>query len=242
MVESYNGGLETVYAIAPDRFHEAAFYRNTLAHWFVYRAIAENALLAGAEAGGDVAERTWLAALELRDLLKFEFFFPRKRKFAEDIRREVDLARPGWESENMDEQQVIAALDQTHLYVSQRIIGPFLEAYAVLAHRLAQLDPSASIDRDALVQECLGIARQSWLMHRLHTPESISRDLMQGAIKLADNRGLLGVGGEELRKQREAFRDELQAAVSRVSIIRRAAMAQIEGDGRHAVSRQLRRK
>ena len=242
VVEVYDGGLEPVYAIAPDRFHEAAFYRNTLAHWFVYRAIAESALLAGASAGGNVADGTWQAALELRDLLKFEFFFPRKREFAEDIRREADLARPGWESENLDEQQVLAALDHTHLYVSQRIIGPFLEAYAVVAQRLAELEPAAPIDRDALVQECLGIARQSWLMHRLHSPESISRDLMQGAIKLADNRGLLGVGGAELRKQREDFRDELNAAVARVGIIRRAAIAQIEGDRSETVSRQFRRK
>jgi glycerol-3-phosphate O-acyltransferase len=79
-------------------------------------------------------------------------------------------------------------------------------------------------------------------MHRLHSPESISRDLMQGALKLADNRGLLGVGGEELRKQREDFRDELRSAVERVGIVRRAAMAQIEGDGRRTISRIMRRR
>lgn len=241
VVEVYDGGLEPVYAVAPDRFHEAAFYRNTLAHWFVYRAIAENALLAGADASGDVIEATWQAALELRDLLKFEFFFPRKREFAEDIRREVDLARPGWVDEGFDRDGVLRALDQTHLYVSHRIIGPFLEAYYVVAARLADREPAAPVDRDALVQECLGIAKQDWLMHRLHSPESISRDLMQGALKLADNRGLLGVGGEELRKQREEFRDELKAVVERIGIVRRAAMAQIEGDGRRTISRIMRR-
>lgn len=241
VVEVYDGGSEPVYAVAPDRFHEAAFYRNTLAHWFVYRAIAENALLAGAETGGDVVERTWQEALQLRDLLKFEFFFPRKRDFADDIRREVDLAQPGWASEDMTREQVLSALDQTHLYVSHRIIGPFLEAYLVVAQRLADCEPAAPIDRDAFVQACLGNARQSWLMHRLHSPESISRDLMQGALKLADNRGLLGVGGEELRAKRLAFRDELHDAVQRVGVIRRAAMAQIEGDGRRTVSRIMRR-
>ncbi len=241
VVEVYDGGTEPVYAVAPDRFHEAAFYRNTLAHWFVYRAIAENSLLAGAETGGDVVERTWQEALALRDLLKFEFFFPRKRDFAEQIRREVDLARPGWESEDMGRDQVLAALDQSHLYVSHRIIGPFLEAYLVVARQLAECEPSASIDQDAFVQDCLGIARQSWLMHRLHSPESISRDLMQGAMKLADNRGLLGVGGAELRKAREDFRDELAEAVERIGVVRRAAMAQIEGDGRRTVSRIMRR-
>ena len=243
VVEVYDGGLEPVFAVAPDRYHEAAFYRNTLAHWFVYRAIAENALLAAAESEGDnVIDETWQAALELRDLLKFEFFFPRKREFAEDIRREVTLARPGWDGEALDHEGVLKALDQTHLYVSHRIIGPFLEAYLVVASRLADREPAAPIDRDALVQECLGIAKQDWLMHRLHSPESISRDLMQGALKLADNRGLLAVGGEDLRAQREAFRDELRAAVERIGVVRRAAMAQIEGDGRRTISRIMRRR
>jgi glycerol-3-phosphate O-acyltransferase len=242
VVEVYDGGLEPVFAVAPDRYHEAAFYRNTLAHWFVYRAIAENALLAGAESGGDVVDATWSAALELRDLLKFEFFFPRKREFAEDIRAEVNLARPGWAGEELDHDGVLKALDQTHLYVSHRIIGPFLEAYLVVASRLADRDPSSAIDRDALVQECLGIAKQDWLMHRLHSPESISRDLMQGALKLAENRGLLDVGDEHLRLQRAVFRDELRAAVERVGVVRRAAMAQIEGDGRRTISRIMRRR
>ena len=242
VIEVYDGGLEPVFAVAPDRFHEAAFYRNTLAHWFVYRAIAENALLAAAESSGNVVDTTWSAALELRDLLKFEFFFPRKREFAEDIRAEVNLARPGWDVEELDRDGVLQALDHTHLYVSHRIIGPFLEAYYVVAARLADREPAAPVDGDALVQECLGIAKQDWLMHRLHSPESISRDLMQGALKLADNRGLLGVGGEELRKQREEFRDELRAAVERIGVVRRAAMAQIEGDGRRTISRIMRRR
>jgi len=111
----------------------------------------------------------------------------------------------------------------------------------VVARRLAQLEPAAPVDTDALVAECLGIARQDWLMHRLHSPESISRDLMQGAIKLAGNRDLLSVGGDDLRKRREDFAEELRAAVARVSIIRRAALGQLEGDGRRTVSREFRR-
>jgi hypothetical protein len=49
------------------------------------------------------------------------------------------------------------------------------------------------------------------------------------------------VGGEDLRLQREAFRDELRAAVERIGVVRRAAMAQIEGDGRRTISRIMRR-
>lgn len=231
VVESFSGGLETVYAIARDRNHEAAFYRNTVAHWFVYRAIAENALLgaAGSECD-DVVDTTWQCALALRDLLKYEFFFPRKRDFAEKIRDEIDIAQPGWAGQNPSVADVITDLDNTALYLSHRVIGPFLEAYAVVAERLAETSPYLLVDNDALVNECLGIARQEWLQLRLHSPESISRDLMQGALKLADNRGLLEVGGEDMIRRRQEFAAELRHAVDRVAIVRQAAMARLSDD------------
>ena len=231
VVESYSGGPKTVYSVARDRQHEAAFYRNTVAHWFVYRAVAENALLAAAESkADDVVDDSWYCALALRDLLKFEFFFPRKRDFAEQIRDEIDIARPGWEGEDLSVAEVVAALDDTSLYLSHRVIGPFLEAYAVVADRLAESDPGDPVDEDAIVDECLGIAHQDWLQHRLHSPESISRDLMRGAMRLADNRGLLGQGGDELAQRRREFADELDRAVERVAIVRRAALARLSDD------------
>jgi len=231
VVEAYSGGLETVYAIARDRNHEAAFYRNTVAHWFVYRAIAENALLAVAEEDcDDVVDTTWQCALALRDLLKFEFFFPRKRDFAEKIRGEIDIARPGWAGENPSVDDVLKDLDGTALYLSHRVIGPFLEAYGVVAERLAETSPYVPIDRDALVDECLGIARQEWLQLRLHAPESISRDLMQGALKLAENRGLLEVGDDDMMARRQDFAAEIRRAVERVAIVRQAALARLSDD------------
>ncbi len=232
VVEAYTGGAETVYAVARNRQHEAAFYRNTVAHWFVYRAVAENALLAAAHSDvDDVVDDTWNSALELRDLLKFEFFFPRKREFAERIRHEIEIARPGWEREDLTVNDVIADLDATSLYLSHRVIGPFLEAYAVVAARLALKDPGVAIDQDAFVDECLGIAHQDWLQQRLHSPESISRDLMQGAMKLADNRGLLDPDGEDVGRRRAEFAAELAGAVERVAIVRRAALARLSDDG-----------
>lgn len=239
IIESYSGGTDTVYAVARDRQHEAAFYRNTVAHWFLYRAVAENALLAAAESNADdVVDDSWHCALALRDLLKYEFFFPRKRDFAALIRDEIDIARPGWQDEELTVSDVVSALDSTSLYLSHRVIGPFLEAYAVVAQRLAQQDPDAVIDQDAFVDECLGIAHQDWLQSRLHSPESISRDLMRGALRLAENRGLLrgSDGGssdepaEVLLRRRREFAAELQGAVDRVAIVRRAALARLSDD------------
>ena len=46
--------------------------------------------------------------------------------------------------------------------LAHRVVGPFLEAYQVLADRLAARDPATPVDRDALVTECLAVARQRY--------------------------------------------------------------------------------
>jgi glycerol-3-phosphate O-acyltransferase len=222
VIGQYTGGLEPVYWVTADRQHEAAFYRNTVTHWFVTRAICELAVIEVAEHGAtDVNEAAWPAALALRDLLKYEFFFPRKREFAEQMRAEIDLARPGWESASLPARELTTALKDTGLLLAHRVVGPFLEAYQVLADRLAAHDPAVPVDSDTLVTECLQVARQRWLQHQLHSPESISKDLMLGAVKLAGNRDLLGPGGDDLAAARARFAGELDDAVRRVSVIRR---------------------
>src|SRR6476646_11716176 len=69
VVTIYTGGEEPVYAIERGQHLVAAFYRNSAIHHFVDRAVAELVLLSE-------PEDRWDAASALRDLLKFEFFFP----------------------------------------------------------------------------------------------------------------------------------------------------------------------
>jgi glycerol-3-phosphate O-acyltransferase len=62
VVSCFDEGPEPVYAIGPDQHLAAAYYRNTIIHFFVTLAIAEVALLKAAEAGLDegtpLADRT----------------------------------------------------------------------------------------------------------------------------------------------------------------------------------------
>lgn len=224
VVVEFAGGLEPVYGIAPDRQHEAAFYRNTLTHYFIDRAILEVALVqASADdcaEGFNAVRATWVRALALRDLLKYEFFFATKREFDAQMRFETDLVRQGWAEEEVTASQVTEQLAGSHLLLAHRMIGPFLEAYSVVADRLVTREPAAPLDAEGLIAESLGVAHQRWLQQDLHSPESISKDLMGGALKLAGNRGLLGPGGDELRQARQRFADELAAAVAAIGVVR----------------------
>ncbi len=225
VVEEYDGGLEPVYAIGPGRAHEAGFYRNTVTHYFITRAIAEvAAVLTSQIQDADVTTATWEHALGLRDLLKYEFFFATKREYDADLRTDVALAAPQWQEGDLTPADLATAVRGSELLIAHRVVGPFLESYQVVADRLATREPAAPVDEAALIIESLGVARQRWLQHDLHSPESISKDLMGNAVKLAGNRDLLEPGGAELRAAREGFAAELGAVVRAVAVVRRIAL------------------
>ena len=88
VVTSFTEGPEAVYAIGPDQHLAAAYYRNTIIHFFVNAAIAELSLVRAASAA-DPIDAFWQEAMRLRDLLKFEFFFADKEAFRDELRREL---------------------------------------------------------------------------------------------------------------------------------------------------------
>ena len=224
VVSEFAGGLEPVYSIPPDRQLEAAFYRNTLSHFFVTRSIAELALVKAAEdQAPDLPASVWDEALRLRDLLKYEFFFSSKREFDAEVRQEADLAYPGWHEARLTTAQVLPALRASRFLLAHRIVAPFLEAYSVLASRLAATDPSTPVDTASLVAESIGVGRQLVLQRSLHSPESVSKDLFTNALLLADNRALLDPTGPDLAERRRRFAAELADAVRRVDVVRTLA-------------------
>jgi len=226
VVRCYDGGTEPVWSIAPERHLEAAFYRNSVVHFLVTRAIAELVLVHVEERrGGDSVNDGWEEALRIRDVLKFEFFFARKRDFDRELREELALVDPEWESREAEPGAAIAALERSHLLLAPRVLSSFLEAYLVVADRLAAQDPGAAVDEAKLIVECLGVGHQYRLQRKLASTDSISRELFATALKLASNRGLLDSGADRLSDRREAFRDEIATLVRRLARLRAIALA-----------------
>lgn len=224
IIERYAGGIEPVFRVPESHQHEAAFYRNTMLHYFITRAIVEVALVKAVEENrDDPIEATWDEALRLRDILKYEFFFSRKAHFAADIELEADLAYPGWKEEKFTSTHLLAALTMTNLYLAPRVLGQFLEGYGIFADRLAARDPLVPVDKDSLILECIGVGRQRFLQQDLHSPESISRDLFSGAFQLANNRGLIETGTPDLQARRDEFATEFADDIRRVDVIRAMA-------------------
>ncbi|WP_018332905.1 glycerol-3-phosphate 1-O-acyltransferase [Actinomycetospora chiangmaiensis] len=208
VVERYDGGDEPVWSIRDGRHRVAAFYRNGAIHHFVDRAIVEMALLAAsrAPAGSDPVEVAWADALALRDLLKFEFFFPSRRRFSEAITAETDLIDARWR-ELVADGGATALLDRARFLVAPRTLRSFVDAQWVVATKLAGADPTAEVDPKAFPTECLGLGRQMLRQGRVARPDSVSTELYASALDLARNRGVVGEGAT--REGRAAFLAEI---------------------------------
>lgn len=222
VVTVYRGGLEPVYAIEPGAHLEAAFYRNSAVHWFVTRAILELAVLAAVEAPEDASgvDTLWEAAYRLRDLLKFEFFFPERAEFAAQLTEEMRLVDPGWERRIGDGTvgaDMLTQLTESGFVMAHRVLRSFFDAQLVVAERLAARDATTPPDRKQFIDECLAVGKQMLLQQRLHSPESVSSELFGTALKLADNHGLLDTGEPELHTRRAAFAAELRTIGARIS-------------------------
>ncbi|MCC7077269.1 MAG: glycerol-3-phosphate 1-O-acyltransferase [Acidimicrobiia bacterium] len=221
VVECFSEGAEAVYRIGPDQHLTAAYYRNTIIHFFVRGAIAELALLATAEHVDEVKDplaELWDAATALRDLLKFEFYFTRREQFVDLLAREIGMHCPDWEEvvAGGDPSRIRAVVREFRPLMSPTVLRSFLEAYLLVADELASAAPGRSIDESELLASCLSLGTQYLLQRRIRNTESNSRVLFENALRLARNRDLLDPGAPDLVERRRLLAEEIRAWLRRI--------------------------
>ncbi|OBF18282.1 glycerol-3-phosphate acyltransferase [Mycobacterium kubicae] len=232
----YDAGTEAVWGICPDKHLVAAFYRNTAIHILVDRAIAETALLAAVEVAetagsagdGSVAPATVRdEALRLRELLKFEFLFSARAQFEKELADEVRLIGAVDTSKAADAGAVRGLLESADVLLAHLVLRPFLDAYHIVADRLAALEDE-SLDEEAFLAECLEVGKQWELQRRIANAESRSMELFKTALRLARHRELVdGSDPEHIAKRRQEFADEIAAATRRVNVIAELARTRV---------------
>ncbi|SEB92725.1 glycerol-3-phosphate acyltransferase [Nocardioides exalbidus] len=234
VLTAYEQGTEPVWKIADDQHLVAAFYRNTLIHILVERAIGELSLLTVSELGPDAElpeggelQVGWEEAKRMRDLLKFEFFFPARAGFEDDLRTELELLvgeDAGWDTRGqLTPVRARELLVTARPHLAHLVLRPFLDAYLVVADRLADRG-DAPVDEDDLLADALAVGQQWALQRRVASFESISLELFRTALALARHRGLLE-GAEGIGTAREAFAAELRDSVRQVNVIGEIAAA-----------------
>jgi len=226
IVTRFAEGPQKVYGIAAEYQLEASYYRNTVIHYFINKAITEVALARAAEVqSGAANDIFWKEAERIRDLLKFEFFYAPLPQFRDEIRRELSDAQTGWEpvlaKGGAAADQMLAAMQP---FVAHATLLHFVEAYSVVADLLADHPPSEAFDEKDCVTRSTKYARQLLLQRRILSRASISELLFRNAFKLMDNQGLVAPGDQGLAARRNAIALELRDLRLRLRRIRAMAV------------------
>ncbi len=219
VVERFEGSTDSVYRVGQDQHLAAAYYRNTIIHFFVNRAITEMALAHVSENGETTnLQRAVLdEALRLRDLLKFEFFFSASDEFEQQIRNELADHDPELQH-HLETGDVTAILDTFRPYVSHAILRPFFEAYRVVGDIIESHAYETGVTKETIRPQALDLGKQYVLQGLVAKPESVSKVLFESALSLAENRGLF-TDGPHIIADRQSFATELLDAVTHLATL-----------------------
>lgn len=226
----YDEGSEVVYAIEPSRHPVASYYRNTIVHHFLDKAILELSLFKAEEsAGGDFEAMFWAETERLRELFKFEFFYPPREEFRAALVGELTRVDPRWR-----ERLVGGPLETRRLarrlqpFIGHAALLPFVEAYAVVVDLLARLRPGQALGQKACVDMALKEGRQAYLLRRISSEASIGRILFENGYRLAAHLGLAGESTPDAIAGRRELLRELRALAHRMERMRLEALARAE--------------
>jgi glycerol-3-phosphate O-acyltransferase len=221
----YDEGNEPLYGVARDATMAAAYYRNAMLHFLVNGAIAELALLdVAADPPGEARRAAFRDEVNaIRDLLKFEFFFPSSSEYPQVVESETTRRLPGWETAlDGAASEIIATLWRLDPLLAHGVLLPFLDAYRVVAEALTMRGAERVDDRRELLNACLSLGRLRLLQKRVYSEESVAASILENGILLADGRGLLG-GTGDVEAGRQALYEELTSLVRRLRFL--AALA-----------------
>ena len=208
-------GSETLFEIDPAQYPVASFYRNTIIHYFVDKAIAEIALVRVADQPPqERTDKFWSEARWLRDLTKFEFFHTPSADFPAAIDAHLSFYDPEWKK-TLDGSRgdVLALLDRLSPLVSHSTLLPYLEAYWVLTKVVADTAPGEEISESDAVAKALRLGKSALHQRRITSPEAIGKALFKGAYSSVNDQGLLDQDDQAVPAARLAFIARLDATI-----------------------------
>ena len=187
---SSHEGSERLFFLTPNQALRASYYRNMVAHHFLHRAILEMGL---EDQSAKLSEkRLWRRVDELRDLLKFEFFFPEKEVFRDQILRDLESVDPDWQKSTPK-----SLLKLLQPKTATWVVRPFLQAYLVVADELVAR-PGPIEDEKSFLQASMRRGH-TYRLRGLIDADGVSSILFKQAFALARNRHLVDGYAPEAR-------------------------------------------
>lgn len=230
VVTRFDGGPTPVFGIAEGQHIGAAFYRNSMLHFVLERAIAEVAVLGAVAAKPAERETRFIeTALALRESLKFEFFFRERPAFEQGLTAEMDLIDPDWRRKLAAAGSGRELIDSIFgVGLAHAALRPFLEAYRVVLDVLLTLPVDTAAQEKEVLAAADGLGRQYLLEKTIRNPEAVSRQLFATAWQLAGNVRLVEPG-PDLAARRENRSKILRATLAALDTIEDQCRAALGG-------------
>lgn len=227
IVTQYDEGPEIVYGIGLNQHTVASYYRNTVIHFFVNKAIIELALLKASEnEGPDALTVFWTEVDQLRDLFKFEFFYAPTEAFHRQIREELSRYDKDWQTLLSEGASAVGQLlNRMTPLVSHATLLIFTEAYSIVAALAARMAYSETLVEQACVTDALKLGRQAYLQRRISSEASIGKLLFNNGFKMLQSRGLTDAGEPMLTERRLKQSHQLRDLLRRLNLIRAIGVA-----------------
>ncbi|MEN8113915.1 MAG: hypothetical protein ABFS21_05960, partial [Actinomycetota bacterium] len=232
VVSRVEGLSETVYVIEKDQHLAAAYYRNTIIHFFVNGSIVEAAVAGMLRDGSKGMDELLARAFGWRAILKFDFFFESRDAFRESIVEELLLECPEG-VDRVDRGDLEGVFDTLAPATSPAVLVPFLEAYRIVATVIAEADSAEALDVKTIKQRSLRLGRQHAAQGRISTPESLSTELFASGVALADNAGLLTDADDDDRRE---FLSDIEDALEDLRLVQAASRAGVTTEPTHKMT------
>lgn len=227
LLTRYEAGSENIYSIDPAKHSMASYYRNIIAHHFLDRAMIELVLFQLRDGGeGDATAAFWTKIDRLRDLFKFEFFYPPRDEHRAAIEAELARIDPVWDRRLASGDRGIAQLiRRCQPVVGHAILLPFAEAYSVVADLLARAKPGDEVDAKALLDAALVEGRQAYLLRRISSEAAIGKLLFENGLSLMRHMGLAETATPDSLAARRALLAELRGLANVMESMRLSTTA-----------------
>ncbi|MEZ5571330.1 MAG: 1-acyl-sn-glycerol-3-phosphate acyltransferase [Halioglobus sp.] len=220
LVRSFAAAQLAVYYIPDERRLAAAYYRNTITHYFLHAALGEIGLaMCALDIELPSADALRANVTALRELYKFEFFYKPADEFWQEVLYETGQRYPAWDSGEHSIQKML--LEKPPRF-GHAIMRSITESYLIVAVALMDMDGRPVHDQKKLVQQLLAQGKQMLLRRTISCESSVSQDLFTNALRLAKDLALLDGRTQELVARRSAFAESVVTALSAINLLQRA--------------------
>jgi glycerol-3-phosphate O-acyltransferase len=220
LVKVFDKAQLPVYYIPGEQRLAAAYYRNTITHYFLHAALGEIGLAMCAldiELPNVDALRKNVTAL--RELYKFEFFYKPTEEFWQEVLYETEQRYPGWDSGELSIQKLLR--DKPPRF-GHAILRSITEAYLIIAVALMDMKGRPIHDQKKFTRQLLDQGQQMLLRRSISCESSVSQDLFTNGLRLAGHLALLDGRNTDLTNKRAAFAESVVSALSAINLLQRA--------------------